>query len=72
MLITNNVLAHNVSEDDLLVSNNTVEYLTRFNLTIDTNGIVYYPFIYQKNNEWFNERVIGNAKCNEGNLYSKI
>lgn len=71
MLITNNVLAHNVSEDDLLVSNNTVEYLTRFNLTIDTNGIVYYPFIYQKNNEWFNERVIGNAKCNEGYLYSK-
>ncbi len=71
MMLTTSVFAHNEAVDNLHVQDNTVDYLEEFELTIDKASLTYYPFIYQKDNEWFNENVIGPADCQEGYLYSK-
>lgn len=71
MMLTTNVFAHNETVEDLYVHDNRVDYLEEFELTIDKAGFIYYPFIYQKDNVWFNENVIGPADCQEGYLYSK-
>ncbi len=71
MMLTTSVFAHNEAADNLHVQDNTVDYLEEFELIIDKASLTYYPFIYQKGNDWFNENVIGPADCQEGYLYSK-
>ena len=57
-------------EEKLLVKDGIVKYDGEFKYE-GKYPFKYYPFIYSVNNIWYNENVIGPAKCEEGYLYSK-
>lgn len=57
-------------EEKLLVKDGVVEYEEEFEVKVNV-PLRYYPFIYSKENTWYNENIIGPAKCEEGYLYSK-
>ncbi len=71
MLLNSSVFASNVDADDLTVQNNTVSYTESFEITVDTAGIVNYMFIYDSNNEWFVNNLIGPTDCQNGYFYVK-
>ena len=71
MLLNTSVFASNVDADDLSVKNNTVSYTESFKITVDTAGIVNYMFIYDSNNEWFVNNLIGPTDCQNGYFYVK-
>lgn len=71
MLLTSSVFALDVDVNDLTVQNNAVKYTDNFEITVDTVEIVNYMFIYDSNNEWFVNNLIGPTDCQDGYLYVK-
>lgn len=71
LLLPFNILANDTDSQSLEVSNNLVSYTDEFEIAIETADVVYYPFIYDSNNEWFVDNLIGPTNCQNGYLYVK-
>lgn len=63
--------SNNVDAEDLIVDNNEVTYTDEFEMDFEVDGLTYYPFVYDENNTWFIENVIGPTNCQQGYLYVK-
>lgn len=63
--------SNNVDTEDLIVANNEVTYTDEFEMDFEVDGLTYYPFVYDENNTWFIENVIGPTNCQQGYLYVK-
>lgn len=63
--------SNNVDTEDLIVTNNEVTYTDEFEMDFEVEGLTYYPFVYDENNTWFIENVIGPTNCQQGYLYVK-
>lgn len=71
LLLPFNILANDTDTQSLEVSNDLVSYTDEFEIDIETADVIYYPFIYDSNNEWFVDNLIGPTNCQNGYLYVK-
>ena len=71
LLLPFNILANDTDTQSLEVSNDLVSYTDEFEIDIETADVIYYPFIYDSNNEWFVDNLIDPTNCQNGYLYVK-